>query len=154
MTETPWRRTRLAVTVLIAGLAIAACSSTPDSSSSNPPASLEGSSWVLATYSAVGSSGAEEKAAAGAPAVLTFSAATRLTGSTGCNTFGGVWTQNGSSVLITPGPPTTKTCSAALTAQETALIAELQRSVGFAIEGTTLKLSNSDGELLLTYDKA
>ena len=151
MIITGLRRLSLVSTVAVAGVVLAACGSgaSPDEGSSAAPASLEGTAWVLATYAGAG--GASQPAEAGSVATLSFQPASRLAGSTGCNSFAGEWTQDGSGLTLSPGAITKKACPGALAAQETAVLADLQRVATFAVVSGSLRLSGSDGALLVSY---
>src|SRR5690242_12122229 len=71
-------------------------------------ASLDGTSWVL---SQVGATAAQ-------PGGLLAFAGARVSGSTGCNAFGGAYRQSGPSLGITLGAVTQKACAPPLDAQE------------------------------------
>ena len=94
-------------------LAVVACGDDDDDDDASPAetaaaadnaaASLPGSTWVLATASALDG---KELAAVGT-ATLEFDAdGTTLAGSTGCNRFSGSYVQSGSDLSITLGPVT------------------------------------------------
>jgi heat shock protein HslJ len=104
---------------------------------------------VLATYTAAG--GGSTPAEAEPAATLAFAPASRLDGSTGCNSFGGEWTQDGSGITLSPGPTTKKACPGPLAAQETAVLANLDRAATYAIVSGALRLSAADGTELMSY---
>jgi heat shock protein HslJ len=151
MTTTGFRRMSLLVPLAVTSILLAACGSSSSSGggSSTAPTSLEGTAWVLATYTAAG--GGSTPAEAEPAATLAFSPASRLEGSTGCNSFGGEWTQDGSSITLSPGPTTKKACPGALAAQETAVLANLDRAATYAIVSGALRLSAADGTELMSY---
>jgi heat shock protein HslJ len=149
------RRPATIVTVALAGLVLAACGSTSSSGGSSPgsstaPATIEGTSWTLVSYLAA----TTDTTKAVGSARLAFEPASRMSGSTGCNSFGGVWTQDGSSLTLTPGATTKKACPGPLATQETDVLTGLQRVASYAIAGTELTLAGSDGKVLFTYAKA
>ena len=112
---------------------------------------LAGTSWSLATYSAAAGS---TPAVTGADAVLDFAAAGRVSGSTGCNRFNGTWTEGtqAGSLTVKLGPMTMMACtSAELTAQEQAVMRNLADITAYAVKGSTLSLTDKDGNELLTY---
>lgn len=144
---------------LLATLALTACSTTSSgggsgSGASTGPsggASLTGVTWTLTSYQANG---------AAVPAVsdpdvatLSFGAGGVLSGSTGCNQFGGTYAQDGQSLTITPGAMTKKACSGGVVAQEAAILAALPKVASFTV-GTSLTLLASDKSTLLTYRAA
>jgi heat shock protein HslJ len=150
MVITGSRRLSLLVPLAVAGVLLTACgsSSSPDGSST-APTSIEGTSWVLATYAAA--DGTSTPAQTEPVATLAFAPASRLTGSTGCNSFGGEWTQDGNGLMLSPGATTKKACPGPLADQETAVLADLDRVATFAIVSGALRLSASDGTELLSY---
>lgn len=151
MVITGSRRLSLLVPLAVASVLISACGSSSSSGggSTAAPTSVEGTSWVLATYAAT--DGASTPAETEPVATLAFSPASRLSGSTGCNTFGGDWTQDGSALTLSLGATTKKACPGALAAQETAVLADLERVATFAVVSGALRLSASDGTEVLTY---
>ena len=117
-----------------------ATSAPPASSTAGPP--LEGTSWSLTQVAG---------AAAQPGGLLAFARGGRLTGSTGCNDFGGTYTQSGSSLTITTGFQTAKACGPPLDAQETAVNAALPKVASVTNGGSTLTLLDASGTALLTY---
>lgn len=153
-------RWKLVVMVLAAAVPLAALSGcgqsggggqspSPSAPSSSAP-DLTGSSWLLASYAA-GSSTVE--AAAGGTAALEFRKDGAMGGSTGCNSFGGTFVQEGASLTITTGPMTLMACTdPAVDAQEKAVIAGLGAVASFrGGPGSELVLLDASGATLLTY---
>jgi heat shock protein HslJ len=115
-----------------------------------PVAALVATSWDLATYRSDGS-----MAPASAPATLTFDTRSRLSGSTGCNSFSGTYTVTDTKLIIALGPMTTKACtSAAVTAQEAALTEQLPMVRTYLIAARALTLSGTGGVALFSYKEA
>jgi heat shock protein HslJ len=145
-------------TVLVLGvLVLAACGGNAASSDSSsavaaPAASaatLTGTSWNLTAYT--DPKGAEVPATKGANmASLNFLADGNFSGSTGCNRFGGTYTQDGSKLTMTPGPMTKMACPEDVTTQENAILAALPKVTSFT-SGSALVLTGADGGTLLTY---
>ena len=77
-----------------------------------------------------------------------------LSGSTGCNTFGGRYEQSGSALAITLGPTTLIGCPPPLDEQERAVLAALPKTESFTVDGGSLTLLDADGKQLLSYDHA
>jgi heat shock protein HslJ len=88
-------------------------------------------------------------------ATLVFGEQGRLSGSTGCNSFSGTYTTAGSSLTIVLGPMTQKACvSPTLTAQESAITAQLPTVSAYRITGTVLTLTGNENGELFTYTAA
>jgi heat shock protein HslJ len=141
---------RLPLLALAIGV-LAACGSTPSAgeSSSAAAADLAGTTWNLESYA--GPDGATVPAVS-APrlAPLTFAADGSWSGSTGCNRINGTYTQDGSTLTMTPGPMTLMACDGAVAAQEAAIVAHLPEVASFT-SGESLVLLSADGTPLLTY---
>lgn len=73
-----------------------------------------------------------------------------VAGSTGCNGFGGTYTQTGASLSITLGPVTQIACDT-LAEQEAAVFAALPKVASLAQVGGTLTLLHAGGTALLAY---
>lgn len=137
--------------VLVAALLVAcggsAGASSSSSSASAPTSSgqaaaLEGTSWSLATTAGV---------TAHPGGLLAFARGGQLTGSTGCNGFGGTYTQSGSALAITMGAQTAKACAPPLDAQEAAVNAALPKVASFTDDGGRLTLLDGSGAVLPAY---
>ena len=111
---------------------------------------LEGPAWELERYR--GASQAMVAAASGPVASLVFRPGGELSGTTGCNSFGGSYTAQGGALHISLGPMTQMACAdPALTAQEAAVMQLLPTVTGYTVSGTTLTLTESPGRSLLVY---
>jgi heat shock protein HslJ len=122
--------------------ASAPAASSAAGTSSAAASSLEDTSWTLTT---VGPAAAEPGG------LLAFAAGGQMTGSTGCNTFGGTYKQDGSALQLTIGFQTAKACAPPLDVQETAVTAALPKTASFTSDGTTLTLLDGSGQALLAY---
>ena len=112
-------------------------------------ASLPGTTWVLATASALDG---RELAAVGT-ATLEFDAdGTSLAGSTGCNRFTGSYAQSGSELTITLGPVTLAACVEPGAAEQEAAILEYLPEVASYEVDLQLVLTDSNDAAVLTYD--
>lgn len=85
-----------------------------------------------------------------------FSADGRVSGSSGCNTYGATYTVSGAQIAITPPSATNTSCGTpeGVMAQEAAYLATLSDAAGFEINGPTLSIRNSAGQTILTYQAA
>ena len=146
-----------AALALVASLALAACGDDSGSSAASTAApaqaqsqtGLAGTSWILSSFTT--SSGSSVDAVTTAPAALAFTE-DKVTGSTGCNDFSGTYTSDEEALTITLGPMTQKACTdAALTAQETAVTAQLAKVASYTSDDTGLTLKDSSGATVLVY---
>src|SRR3954468_11231045 len=91
---------------VLALIALAACGKDsapkPADQASSPQPALAGTSWKLASYRGR-AGGVAVPAVPDANAPLEFTANSTVTGSTGCNGFGGTYTQSGDSLKIELG---------------------------------------------------
>ena len=151
---------RWAVVLLGASLAltVVACGDDDDDAASadtaaagedDAAAALPGSTWVLATASALDG---KELPAVGT-ATLEFDAdGTTLAGSTGCNRFSGSYTQSGSELTITVGPVTRAACvEPGAAEQEAAILAHLPDIASYELDLQLLLVDGGDATVL-TYD--
>ena len=122
-------------------LVLPSCGS--DGGGSSTPASLDGTSWSLIT---VGDTSAQPGG------MLSFNGG-KLTGATGCNSFGGTYQQSGDSLTITLGPTTRIGCPPPLDAQERSVFKALSSTAGFTEQSGTLTLLDGSGATLLTYTR-
>lgn len=113
----------------------------PAGGATNPTGGLAQTSWKL--------TGAVE----GTVPTLMFAQDGTLSGSTGCNSFSGTWTQDGESVSIELGPMTRMACTSDEgNEQEQRIIDALGEVAGAEQSATTLRLVDADGQDLLSYD--
>ncbi len=141
-------RTRLVVLGLLVIAVLTACGGDDGSAGSTSsaaatdaaPPSLDGTSWAMS----------EVAGAAAKPGGFLGFAGGNVAGSTGCNGFGGTYTQSGVSLSITLGPVTQIACTE-LAEQEAAVLAALPKVASLAQSGGTLTLLDAGGTALLAY---
>lgn len=139
----PWllAGTMLAVTVVGCG---------DDDSSRDVTTDLAGTRWTATRLD-------HEVAVSDAPPTIDFGDDGRITGSTGCNSYQGVYQLDGSSLSIEVGPMTRRACGPPIDAQETAFVQALGSTTGFDLAGDTLTLTDAEGrdlvELTATADE-
>lgn len=108
-------------------------------------AALGANPWALQSYGPT-------PTPAAAPATLAFQPLGALEGTTGCNTFSGSYTVDGSRLSLTLGPMTLIGCTdPAVGAQEQAITLGLPGVTGFRIEGDQLVLTDDQGGTRFTY---
>lgn len=110
------------------------------------PASLVGA-WKLTSY---GAGGTVTSALPEVEANLTFNDDGTLTGTSGCNEFGGSYTVDGNKITFTDIVSTLKLCDEPLMGQEEAITQALLETATYQIEGNTLTITNKDRVLVLT----
>ncbi len=114
-------------------------------SAEEPAVALTGD-WKLTSY---GTSGVISSALADVDAGLTFSDDGTVTGTSGCNHFGGSYTAEGDKITFTEIVSTLKLCDAPLMGQEEAMYQILTETASYQIEGSTLTITNNDRALVL-----
>jgi heat shock protein HslJ len=111
------------------------------------PLALVGTAWQLETVA----TGTDAVTSVVAPGTITFADDGTVSGSTGCNTFSGSYTVSGDALSFPPLATTRIGCPDDIAAQEFAVLAGLEATTAYAIDGPTLTLLGSGGELLLGY---
>lgn len=110
------------------------------------PVSLTGV-WKLTAY---GTTDAISSALADVEANLTFNDDGTVTGTSGCNDFGGKYTVEGDQITFSEVVSTLKLCDTPLMGQEEAMTQVLNETASYQIEGNALKIANNDRVLMLT----
>lgn len=118
-------------------LTLTACSGT---SATSPR--LNGTSWIVSSIAGATTASDHQP-------TLSFSDG-RVTGSTGCNTVSGAFTQNGDGVSFSPVAVTQMACDDARMAQEASYLAALNKVASASGDTTTVVLRDSTGTALLT----
>lgn len=134
--------------VLLAGLPRGS-SPVPTVSSSTAP--LAGTRWVLTSYADARGQLVDAATTTNSQASLWFLTDTQLTGSTGCNGFGGTYTARGSSLTISQPSVNQMRCGGASDVQEPAVLEGLGRVASYAVVSGSLHLLDSSGSLVLSY---
>jgi heat shock protein HslJ len=110
------------------------------------PVSLVGS-WKLTSY---GTADALSSTLADVDANLMFNEDGTVTGTSGCNEFGGNYTVDGDQITFEEIVSTLKLCDTPLMGQEEAMTQVLTETAIYQIEGNTLTITNNDRVLVLT----
>jgi heat shock protein HslJ len=133
-------------------LAVAACGSDGGSSSTSSPSgavaapALDGTDWKLQRSSTFQTQGVV--------VTLEFGKG-RVTGSGGCNNYGGPYRVQGSSITIGPDLMSTKVaCPPPADGVEQRYLAVLPTVKRFTVEDDTLQLADADGKTLLDFTRA
>jgi heat shock protein HslJ len=106
-----------------------------------------GTSWQLATANGT-------EVAADVAATLQFSEDGQVSGSGGCNTYGGPYTVKGHQINIGPLVSTRMVCPTAQTAVETVFLGGLEKVVSWKVGGGRLTLLGPQGKPTLVFDRA
>lgn len=112
------------------------------------PLPLVGTAWTL---NAVASGGAVSSVIAGTEATVSFGEDGSVTGSGGCNRYGGTYTVDGDTITIGDVTSTQMACSGAIGQQEQAFFAGLSEAASFTIEGASLTVYDAQGAMLLGF---
>jgi heat shock protein HslJ len=105
---------------------------------------LTGTAWTLTTVDG-------RDAIPQAAPWISFDDATRVTGSTGCNSFGGKWKASGSDLSFDEIAATLIGCPGDVGDQEAAFTAALRVVKSYVIENGALMLKDSAGATRLTF---
>lgn len=136
---------------VVACLVAASCGSSAKSTSTGAASALADTSWQLMTFR---NHGTMTPASPETSATLEFGTQTTISGLTGCNSFSGTYTTNGSKLTIHLGAKTRKAClNATLMDQEEAIIEQLPTVSTYTVTGNVLTLSEASGGALFTYEK-
>jgi heat shock protein HslJ len=115
------------------------------------PASPVLGSWQVSAHRDAG--GALVPSVVGAEPTATFDAQGRITGSTGCNSYGAGYIVDGQELAIGPVATTRSSCAELLAAQEQDFLAALEASARAASLGdTSLLLTDSEGSATLILE--
>jgi heat shock protein HslJ len=141
------RRLLIGLAIATVGVTIAACSSGGSGSSGGTGGTLDGTGWTLKTYDV---SGTATDVPEGIVVDAKF-AAGKVAGFAGCNTYTGPATVDGAKLTVGALATTMKACDAAVSAVETAYLANLGKSATFTATADSLTIFDADGKQMLTY---
>jgi heat shock protein HslJ len=108
--------------------------------------SLEGN-WNLTAY---GPEGATNPVAPGSQASITFNADGTITGTSGCNSFGGEYEVDGDQITFKGLVSTLMACEEPLMTQEGTVFKVLDGTASYKIDGDTLTITNAGTSLVFT----
>lgn len=126
--------------MVITALVLSACSSS----------SLAGTSWTLVSY---GDPSNPTAAVSGVDTSLVFSSDGQVSGSMGCNGFGGDYQIKNGQIVFGSIVSTEMACEEPRMSQETATFAVMSGTVEYSINGNTLTLTSADGSRVLNLTK-
>ena len=135
----------------VAAVVVSAALSSPvgaSATSASTPTPLVGTHWVLSGPRVVGAASADVT-------VTALFDGTTVSGESGCNTFGGPYTVNGTSIRIGPLNSTLRACADdALNTQEAQYLMALELAASFQVKGNRLDLLRADGGIAVTLEAA
>lgn len=135
-------RTIFAALPLMAGLVLSSCGVAP-AAAPNP---LPGTSWVLTNLNGA-------PVGIGTPITLNLEEA-KLSGTDGCNNYGGSYTVNGAMFAVDKNLISTMmACPDTIMQRAGAYIAALTQAVAFKIDGQQLSLTDASGKALATFTR-
>ena len=108
-----------------------------------PARPLTDTSWTLNTV--VGTGGTASSVPTGVTATITFAADGKVTGNTGCNSFGGTATVTGNQITFGDLASTRRACIGAAGSIEADVLRVLDGTATYRIEGDRLILEAADG---------
>ena len=111
------------------------------------PLPLVGTAWFLETVG----DGNGAVSSPVAPGTITFAEDGTVSGQTGCNTFTGSYTDDGASLAFGPLATTRMACPDDAMAQEAAVLAALEGTAAYTIDGSSLSLLDAAGVFVLGY---
>ena len=148
-----WIPLTLAVVLVCAGCGTGhGGSSSTTTPSPGSGGTVQGTSWQLVSFAAPGTE-TLTKVPASVSATAEFTA-DRVSGSGGCNTFGGPYTVDGASIEIGPLVSTQMACPGQATSVEAAYLLRLGQASTFTATAKELTLLGPDGATLLTFSPA
>lgn len=112
----------------------------------DPALTLPGTQWRLVTLN-----GAD--LAAGSEITLAFDAQGTAAGTAGCNLYTGPYTAEGQNLTFGKLVSTMKACAPALMEQETAYLKALDAASTYALESSTLTISDAAGSAILIFER-
>ena len=128
--------------------AVMSSEATPETAEVAPAAGLEGSTWQLQSY--LNDQGETVAALPKAPATALF-AEGLVSGTTGCNRYGGAYTTDGDALTIKLGPVTMMACPDAQMVQEQGYLAALGSAATYKVADGQLTIMNADGATVVTF---
>jgi heat shock protein HslJ len=115
------------------------------------PVGLSEATWLLNTMIIGGDAAAS--VLSGTRLTAVFNTDSTISGSSGCNSFGGPYTTDGNNITIGPLVSTLMACAdEAVMGQEAAYLTALQAAATYQITGETLELFAADGTPLLIFN--
>ena len=121
---------------------VAVAAGTGDGSARSSP--LTGKVWVLTTL-------AGKPPLQGTELTAEFTSSGSVSGTAGCNRYGGKFTSSGQRLRISSLVSTQMACASGIMTQESAFLKALGATRAYAVNGATLTLRSTGGRALLTF---
>jgi heat shock protein HslJ len=114
-----------------------------------PPSALSDNSWLVTAYN--NGNQAVVGVISGTRLTAVFHADGTISGNSGCNSFSGTYTTDGSNITIGPLATTMMACEEVVMQQETAYLAALQSAATYQVMGDTMQLRTADDALAAMF---
>ncbi|MBC8076318.1 MAG: META domain-containing protein [Chloroflexales bacterium] len=134
------------VGILLAALGGCGLGQGAQGGASGAASTLAGTTWTLR---GIEQGGGVLPLARGTPPTLQFGTDGTVSGTTGCNSFGGRYTVNGQALAISDVRQTLKACEPSLMEQETHYTTALSAAQSFTLDSTNLTITTADATLRL-----
>lgn len=128
---------RIQAILVVALLTLTACTGTATTAPR-----LNGTTWIVSSITGQATASSQRP-------TLAFNDG-RVTGSTGCNTLSGAYTQNGDGVTFSPMAVTQMACDETAMAQQTAFLAAVNKVSSATGDPSTVTLRDATGATVLT----
>lgn len=138
------------VVPLVLVVLLASGCTTSDGDTAGTALPLEGTPWTLVSYAVDG-------VATEVPDEVTVTALFedgQLSGSSGCNTYSAEYTLDGTTLSIAPIAGTLIACDEPAASTETAYLGALSQAVGYTSDASGMSLTDSAGDVVLTFAEA
>lgn len=128
--------------------AVMSAEATPETTEVAPAAGLEGTTWQMVSY--LNDQGETVAGVPEAPATALFVDGV-VSGTTGCNRYGGAYTAEGEALTIQLGPMTLMACAEPVASQEQGYLAALASAATYKVADGQLTIMNADGASVVTF---
>ena len=106
--------------------------------------------WKLVSH---GSASSQMPAAPDVDTSIEFGADGKLSGSVGCNSFGGDYSVDGNTIKFSPITSTLMFCDGPVGEQETVTLNVLYESATFVLDGNTLTITSADRNSVIVLER-
>jgi heat shock protein HslJ len=108
---------------------------------------LEGTEWMATSIKG------EDVLSRFPSPTLRFDSADRVSGSAGCNEYGGMYKVTGSEITFTVGPTTRRACLKQQAEQEGRFLESLQEAADYEVRGDEMTLTDTHRALVVSFEE-